>query len=317
MHFVANADVHRLLPYPDLVQALRVAHRGGKVASKVLHIDEPGGSNLFLALGAWRPNEAISVKLVGVFPGNLSLDPPQPTVQGIVAMFDATTGAAMLAADGAAMTERKTAADSALGVDLLARRNAATLLVVGAGALAPHVVEAFLTVRPSLRRVLIWNRTPARAQALVSRLSHPGIAIAWAPDLDAAITQADIISCVTMSETPLVKGALLRPGAHLDLIGAYLPQMRESDDEVMRRGRIFIDNATNIEGSGDLASPLRDGVITRDDILADLWQLCTGDALGRMTLDEITVFKNIGGSHLDLFTIAWLREQWLLEQAVP
>ncbi len=317
MQFIPGADVHRLLPYAGLVQALRVAHRGAPVATNVSHLKEPEGSNVFLALSAWRPRAAISVKLVGVFPGNVALDPPQPSVQGIVAMFDAQTGAVMLAADGAAMTERKTAADSALGVDLLARRDARTMLVVGAGALAPHVVEAHLSVRPSINRVLIWNRAPGRAQALVARLSHPGVAIDWAPDLDAAVAAADIISCVTMSEAPLVKGALMRPGAHLDLIGAYTPQMRESDDEAMRRGRIFMDNAKGMASSGDLASPLRDGVITPADIIADLWALCAeGAGPGRRSADEITVYKNIGGSHLDLFTIAWLRDQWLAETAV-
>lgn len=317
MQFIPADVVHRLLPYPGLVQALREAHRGPSVTTDVCRMDEPSGSNVFLALGAWAPRDVIAVKLVGVFPGNVSLDPPQASVQGIVALFSAQTGAPLLAADGAAMTERKTAADSALGADLLARQDVGTLLVVGAGALAPHVVAAHLSVRPSLRRVLIWNRTPGRAQALVARLSHPGVAIAWAPDLDAAVAQADIISCVTMSEQPLVKGALLRPGTHLDLIGAYTPQMRECDDDAVRRGRIFMDNGGGMERCGDLASPLRKGVITRDDVLADLWQLCSGTAAGRRSEQEITVYKNIGGAHLDLFTARWLREQVQAERSAP
>jgi ornithine cyclodeaminase len=309
VQFIAAEAVHRLLPYPGLVQALREAHRGPRVTADALRIDEPGGNNVFLSLGAWAASDVIAFKLVGVFPDNFKLDPPQPSVQGIVALFSAKTGAPLLAADGAAMTERKTVADSALGADLLARRDVETLLVVGAGALAPHAVAAHIAVRPSLRRVLIWNRTPARAQAVAAGLFHPGVSIAWTSDLDEAVAQSDVISCVTMSEQPLVKGVLLKPGAHLDLIGGYTPEMRECDDDAVRRGRIFMDTISGMERCGDLSSPLRDGIIKREDVLGDLWQLCSGELVGRQSEQEITVYKNIGGAHLDLFTARWLRAQ--------
>jgi ornithine cyclodeaminase len=307
MRLVDAETVHRLLDYAGLVGALRAAHRGPRpVTDRFLLEEPPHGANKFLALGAWAPGEAIATKLVGVFPANLGRSPPEPSVQGIVALFDGTTGAARLVADGAAMTERKTLADSALGADLLARPDAATLLVVGAGALAPHAIRAHRTVRPSLDRVLVWNRTQARAAALVADMAREGIEVTVAADLDAAVAAADVICCVTMSAAPLVRGALLKPGAHVDLIGGYTPRMREADDDTVRRGRVFMDNLAGLDHAGDLIDPIRRSVIAAADVLGDLWQLCAGSIEGRRSADEITVYKNIGGAHLDLFTARWL-----------
>jgi ornithine cyclodeaminase len=303
-----------------LVEALRIAHLAPppEVGHKVT--DEPGGGvNKFVSLIGWQAGGIIAVKLVGVFPGNLDLAPPQPSVQGLVVVFDGLTGAPLLAADGAAMTFRKTAADSALGVRLLAREAAETLLVVGAGGLAPHVVAAHRSVRPSLRRVLVWNRTPERARHLARELAADAaggsLDVRATEDLDAAVAAADIVSCVTMATTPLVKGALLRPGAHLDLIGAYLPDMREADDAAMRRGRIFVDTRSNMEGSGELTQPVAGGAITWDAVRGDLFELCNGRIEGRRSADDITIFKNVGGAHLDLFTAAHLFER--LQAASP
>jgi ornithine cyclodeaminase/alanine dehydrogenase-like protein (mu-crystallin family) len=306
MKFVEADLVHSHLDYPSLVEALRLAHLGQAPETSAQVRDEPGGgASKFVSLIAWQAPKAIVVKLVGVFPANLTLDPPQPSVQGLVAVFDGKTGASLFAADGAAMTFRKTAADSALGASLLARRDAETLLVLGAGGLAPHVIAAHSSVRP-IRRVLIWNRTPAKARTLAQSMKIDGVSIAAADGLDAALPQADVISCVTMSTAPLVKGALLKPGAHVDLIGAYLPSMREADDRTMSRGRIFVDTRANMENAGDLRQPVDSGVIAWSDIEADLYDLCSGRSAGRSNAQEITVFKNVGGAHLDMFTAAFL-----------
>jgi ornithine cyclodeaminase len=303
--------VHRLLDYPGLVEALRAAHRDGvepRIGVNVM--DEPGGGNAFVSLLAWMPRRAIAAKLVGVFPGNVARMPPQPSVQGLVALFDAETGRALMTGDGAALTFRKTAADSALGADFLARRDARTLLVVGAGGLAPHVAEAHLAVRPSLERVLLWNRTAAKAKALAARLRDLPAVVEAVDDIDSALPDADIISCVTMAKAPVVKGALLKPGAHVDLIGAYAPDMREADDDVARRaGAIFVDTRTNCENSGEVREPLARGVIARDRIAADLFELAAGRHPGRTTDHEITMFKNVGGGHLDLFTAMFLLQR--------
>jgi ornithine cyclodeaminase len=305
---LADAEtVHRLLDYPYLIDALQAAHRGERPdADHIVSAEPQGGGNQFVTLVGWQRGAGIAVKMVGVFPGNLSLSPPQASVQGLVALFDPDTGGPRLVADGEAMTFRKTAADSALGARLLARADCKTLLVVGAGGLAPHVIHAHLAARPSLCRVLIWNRTHDRAATLADTLaagnSPFGVDILATRDLDAAVSQADIISCVTMAKDPLVKGSLLKPGAHLDLIGAYLPDMRETDDDTMARGSIFVDCRDGMKGTGELSRPVAAGVIGWKDIKADLYQLCQGTRSGRKSDTEITVFKNVGGGHLDLFT---------------
>ena len=276
------------------------------ISDVVLQSDPGGGKGQFVTLPGWAPGGPVVVKMVGVFPGNATLDPPQPAVQGLVALFDGATGAPRLVGDGAAMTARKTAGDSALGSFLLAREDVEHLLIVGAGALAPHFAAAHCAARPSLKRVTIWNRTAARAEAVAAQLRAEGMTVEVSTDLDASVATADIVSCVTMSDQALVKGALLPPGSHVDLVGAYLPTLREADDEALRRATIFVDSRNNMESSGDLSQAVASGAITWDAVKADLFELVQGRKPGRTTPDEITVFKNNGGAHLDLFTAAAL-----------
>lgn len=309
MHVFDATAVHTALDWPFLIEALRKAHLGPMPASDVVVQSDPAGGNAqFVTLPGWAPGGPVVVKMVGVFPQNVSLAPPQPAVQGLVALFDGATGAPRLAADGAAMTARKTAADSALGASILAREDVENLLIVGAGALAPHFAEAHLAARPSLRRVTIWNRTAARAQAVAARLREKGIDATACSDLDGAVARAGIVSCVTMSDTALVKGTLLRPGTHLDLVGAYLPTLREADDTALSRGTIFVDSRNNMEGGGDLSQAVASGAIAWDAVKADLFELVQGRSEGRTDADQITVFKNNGGAHLDLFTAAALSQ---------
>lgn len=299
----ADADtVHAELDYPFLIDALQAAHRTPCPETAVMVRDAPGGGDDKLVnLVGWGRAQGIAVKIVGVFPGNLALQPPQASIQGIVALFDPATGAPRLVADGEAMTFRKTAADSALGSRLLSRPDARVLLVVGAGGLAPHVAEAHLAARPAIERVVIWNRTPERAEALAGRLRATLGDVSAAGDLDAAVAEADVISCVTMADRPLVRGALLKPGTHLDLVGAYLPTMRETDDDAIGRGTVFVDTYAGMEAAGDLAQPAAAGTFDFADVAADYYALVAGRHPGRRSADEITVCKNVGGAHLDLF----------------
>lgn len=304
MQFLDADAVHRALPYPALIAALRAAHEGAMPLVDCMVQEDPAGQgNQFITLPGWIPGGLIAVKMVGVFPANRDLAPPQASVQGLVAAFDATTGAPRLTADGEAMTFRKTAADSGLGSALLARSEAEELLVLGAGGLGPHAVMAHMAARPSLRRVRLWNRTPARAEALARRFRAEGLDTSAVTELDAAVQTADIVSCVTMSETPLVKGALLKPGAHLDLVGAYLPHMREADDCAMTRGRLFVDTHDGREDAGDLVQPVEGKALRWSDIRGDLFDLVQGRVPGRESDEDVTVFKNVGGAHLDVFTM--------------
>jgi ornithine cyclodeaminase len=199
--------------------------------------------------------------------------------------------------DATALTYRKTAADSALGSKLLSQPDAETLLMVGAGGLAPYLIAAHRAIRPSIRRVLVWNRSPDRAAALGEEVA----------DLEAAARSADIISCATASTTPLVEGRWLKPGTHLDLVGGFTPEMRECDDEAVKRARLFVDSRMfAIDQPGDLGSPLSRGIIGRDRIEADLFDLCGKNYSVGRTSGDITLYKNGGGSHLDLFTALYI-----------
>ncbi len=303
MHVFDAASVHAALSWPFLIDALRTAHLGGMPKSDVVvQADPAGGDGQFVTLPGWAADGPIVVKMVGVFGKNAQLQPPQPAVQGLVALFDGQTGTPRLVADGAAMTARKTAADSALGASILAREDVDHLLIVGAGALAPHFAAAHLSARPSLRRVSIWNRTPVRAIALVDALRRSGIEASLSDDLDASVADADIVSCVTMSDIALVKGKCLRPGCHLDLVGAYMPSLREADNEALSRGTIFVDTRHNMESGGDLSQAVASGAISWSSVKADLFDLVQGRIEGRVSKDEVTIFKNNGGAHLDLFT---------------
>jgi ornithine cyclodeaminase len=296
--------VERNLPYAQLVAALYEAHRRPLPPQirTIVSSDPAGRDNDFLALTAWAPEDMIAAKLVSVFPGNPSATPARPSVQGLVVLFDGNDGSVRLVADGATMTFRKTAADSALGVQLLSREDSAVLLVVGAGGLAPQVVRAHTSVRPGITKVLIWNRTPARAEALAAATELPGVEVRAVTELDEACAQADVITCVTMSKAPLVRGDVLSPGTHVDLIGSYTPAMREADDDVLRRGKVFVDTRDDMRRTGDISQPLVSGVLGESDIRGDLYDLCSGTVPGRTHPTDITVFKNVGGAHLDLFT---------------
>lgn len=303
MQLYSAQQVHDLLDYPFLIDALRKAHLGAHPFGDHMLAEDPDGSgNMFVSLLGWKGGSAITAKLVGIFPGNRDLDPPQASVQGIVAAFDPDTGAPRFVADGEAMTFRKTAAVSGLGAALLSREDAETLLIVGAGGLAPHVLAAHCAARPTIRKVMIWNRTATRARALVRTTPREGVEVVAVDDIDAAVPEADIISCVTMSTAPLVRGALMKPGCHLDLVGAYRPDMREADDDAMTRGTVFVDTRHGMEGAGDLVQPVEKGLFDWSSVRADFYDLVQQRHAGRRSLDEITVCKNVGGGHLDLFT---------------
>ena len=292
MKLVDAATADRLLDFPSLIAALREGHRSDMTDSGRLLMSAAPDS--LLAMAAWQRGAGFGVKLASVFPGNAAKG--KPNIASVYVLFDDADGSPLAVIDATPLTVRKTAADSALAADYLARRDARTLLLVGAGAQARWMAYAFRSVRPGIDRVLIWNRTPDRAKALAREIGGEA-----ATDLAAAVAQADIVSCVTASGTPVVLGDWLRPGTHLDLVGGYTPDMREADDAAVRRARVFVDTRWfTLKDAGDICQPLRDGVIAEADVLADLFQLVRGEVPGRRDDAEITLFKNAGGGHLDL-----------------
>lgn len=289
------------LPWEPLIEALGGMFRSDCRMPVRHHHDVavPGEPDATLLLmPAWLPGDYIGVKMVSVFPGN--------SVRGLPAIFGSyllssgRTGELLAVLDGGELTARRTAAASALAARYLARDDASHMLVAGTGRLSVNLVAAHSAVRP-IRAVSVWGRDAAKAAATVRELADLGIKAEAANDLEEAARRADIISCATLSSEPLVRGAWLKPGAHLDLVGAFKPSMRESDDEAMVRGRIFADTRAGVLGEGgDVLQAIRSGAITEDAIVADLFDLCRGKSRGRVSGDDITVFKSVGAALEDL-----------------
>lgn len=311
----ADAIARSMAPR-TLVEALREDHRrGGMGRVERLLIEQAGSANAALTWLGWEPGRAIAVKTATVFPANSGAG-RLPNVQSVVVLFDGSNGAPLAAIHGESFTRMKTAADSALAADILARPDAGTLAVLGAGGQAATHIRFHLAVRPSLRRVVIWNRSPDAAQRLAGRLALPGVAVEATRDAEAAVRGADIVACLTASSTPVLHGAWLREGAHVDLVGGFTPAMRESDDAVVRRGRLFADSRRfGVMTCGDYAIPIEAGVIPAGAVLGDLFDLCSGRVAGRGGADEITVCKNGGGGHLDLMAALAFHEAAEAEQS--
>ena len=301
MRMIDATALHQLADYPGLVAALREMNRSGvdQIERYYLSQKRPeGGTNDWLLLPAWWHDRVYGVKLVSVFPGNEArgID----SIQGSYVLFDGQTGLPVAYLDGAALTLRKTAANSALAADLLAREDAATLTMVGAGALAPYLAAAHAAVRP-IKRILWWNRNRGKLAAVMAQAALPGVEVTAVEDLAEAVAAADIVSCATRTRQPLVCGDWLRAGAHLDLVGGYLPEMREADDRALQRAtRPYVDaRFTTIEVAGDICQPIATGVAKLEEV-ADLGQVIRGERPGRQSPDDITWFKSGGGGHEDL-----------------
>lgn len=289
--FITAEDVEDRLDWLDLVAAIKAGHRGpaAELGDQFLR----RGSDTLLSRAAWIDGQGIAVKSMSVFPGNRDL----PSIQGAVLLFDDTNGRVEAVIEGQLVTKWKTAGDSLTGASYLARKDSTSLLIVGAGTVAGSLIEAYRALFPEIE-ITIWNRTMARAEQLAA--VHDGVTVE--ADLSVAVGQADIIATCTMSACPVLNGEWLRPGQHLDMIGAYREDMREGDDAVILRSRIFVDSReTTVPHIGEIKTPISAGLISESDVLGDLYDL-EADRAGRQSDDDITLFKNGGGAHLDLMT---------------
>jgi ornithine cyclodeaminase/alanine dehydrogenase-like protein (mu-crystallin family) len=301
MRIIAAAEVEAALDYPSLVERLRQAFRRD-IATPLRHhhdIAQPGGETATLLLmPAWQAGRHIGVKMVTVFPGNAERS--LPAVMGIYVLLDGKTGSPLALIDGPTLTVRRTAAASALASSYLSRPDAERLLMIGTGALAPQLIMAHAAVRP-ICNVLIWGRNPEKAEKLAKRLNRRDFRVDWTDDLEAAVRGAQVISCATLSKEPLVRGEWLQPGQHLDLVGAFRPDMRESDDAAMRRARVFVDTREGAPAEGgDIVQAVESGALALDDIAGDLLELTRGERSGRRFYDQITLFKSVGTAIEDL-----------------
>ncbi len=291
--------------FTTLVDELAAMHREpiGLVDEMLMESTDANSnvSHFFIRTG-WQPEKAVGAKVITVFPRN-NLKRTWPSIQAVYILFEGANGTPIACLDGTALTWLKTASDSALGSRLLSRENIESMLMIGAGQMAPHLVAAHCEIRPSLKTVHIWNRTADKAEDLCARLSTriPDVSFTPVTDIETSAASADLICSAIGCEQPILHGEWLKPGAHVDLIGAYTADMREADDQCLQRGSLFVDaRETTIHHIGELMIPLGSGAISESDVLADLSDLCQQRHTGRQSDDEITVFKNGGGGHLDL-----------------
>ncbi|MBV1694345.1 MAG: ornithine cyclodeaminase family protein [Hyphomicrobiales bacterium] len=311
MKFIDADRVEAALPYPRLVDVLETAFRNGAIAPPRHHHHIPLAGRpeatwlLMPAITASAPGAAtagpyMGMKSVTVFPDN-GARRGKPAIFGVYLLGTTDTGETLAIMDATRLTVLRTAAASALSARYLARPDASYIVVVGAGALAPYMVRAHASVRP-IRTVRIWNRTPDHADRVAASLrASLGLDVRAVTDLEAAVREADVVSTATMSTEPLVRGSWLKPGTHVDSVGAYRKTMRETDDDLVRRARVFVDTRAGAFGeAGDILIPIEAGVIGKDAVLADLYDLTRGAHPGRPSATEITFFKSVGASIEDL-----------------
>jgi ornithine cyclodeaminase len=307
MRVIGAEDLAKSFTFPLLIGALREAFASDiEVPARHHHqIDLSGEAAATLILmPAWEKGGGgfLGVKIVSVYPGNAKRG--LPSVSGAYLLMRGDTGEPLAAIDGQALTLWRTAAASALAASYLARENSRRLVMVGAGALAPYLIEAHASVRP-IDEVLVWNHNFERAKTLAAKAVGRPYTVRATENIESAVRSADVVSCATLSSDPLVKGAWLKPGAHLDLVGAFTPRMRESDDEAARRASIYVDTrAGALEEAGDIVQPLAAGVIQESDIAGDLFDLCRGKVEGRTSAEDITLFKSVGTALEDLAAAA-------------
>jgi ornithine cyclodeaminase len=302
VRIVSPEDIARVLTYPALIDALDEAFRS-EIALPARHhhtIPRPGGDATLLLMPAWtEPAEQfLGCKIVTVFPGNAARG--EPSLNGTYLLMSGETGVPLAAIDGRALTAWRTACASALAARYLAREDASHLVMVGAGALAPHLIRAHMSVRP-ITKVTLWNRTRSRAVQTAFALAASGIEVDVDDDLEAVVKEADVVSCATLSAEPLIRGQWLKRGTHVDLVGGFTPRMREADNAAIKRARVYLDTrAGAMKEAGDIVQPLRRKVIAKSDIQGDLFDLCRGKKKGRGRKDEITLFKSVGTAVEDL-----------------
>jgi ornithine cyclodeaminase len=293
---IVGPEVEPRLDWIALTEALTAAHRlpRAEVADTVLR----RGGDTLLTRSAWIDGMGLAVKAASVFPGNVARG--LPSIHGAVNLLSDRDGTLEALVDFQLVTRWKTAGDSLLAARLLARPEARQILIVGAGAVAVSLVAAYGAGFPGAE-FTVWARDPAAAAAFAAQT---GARVAR--DLEAAVREAEIIATATMATAPLIRGAWLQPGTHMDLIGAYRADMREADSATFARARVFVDSrGTTLDHIGELMVPLAEGVLRREDVVADFYDIA-GGAFARRDRDEITLCKNGGGAHLDLMTARYI-----------
>ncbi len=318
--FIDQAFIEANTNFADLVYGLQMGFSNNDMLTPERHHHDfpnkqSGADTTMLLMPAWQDGADAGVKVVTLSPNNFKLN--LPSIQGTYLYLDAESGVVKAILDAKSLTNKRTAAASALASSFLSNPSSKTLLMIGTGALSPELIRAHSAVRP-IEEVLIWGRNSSKAEQVKEILSKESYAIEVVEDLESAIPKADIISTATLSETPLIHGAYLKAGQHIDLVGSFKPHMREADDEVLRQAKVFADvKSMAIQESGDLKIPLEQGVISMDHILGDLFDLCqTKDFFERKSSD-ITLFKSVGYALEDLVAARYYYKKWTDVKSIP
>ncbi|HET7795771.1 MAG TPA: ornithine cyclodeaminase family protein [Rhizobacter sp.] len=300
MKLFDTATTRAALGFDRLVPALaKMFAEGCEVPARGVHtLPVDGAADLtVLVMPAWQAGRYFGLKTVMIAPGNSRQG--LPGLHSTYLLYDARTGVPLAQMDGDEITSRRTAAASALAASYLARPDARRLLVIGAGRVASLLAEAYRSVLP-IEQFAVWSRNAASAQQLAARLGEHGIAASAVGDLATAVAQADIVSCATLATEPVVHGAWLHAGSHLDLIGSFTPAMREADDDCFRGASLHVDTEEAWHKSGELLGPISRGVFAPAEVRSTLARLCRGQAPGRLSVTERTVFKSVGTALEDL-----------------
>lgn len=312
MKFIDAKSINAALDYPSLIEALKNAFIVDIKVPPRHHHDfknpKEGIDSTLLLMPAWSESESLGVKIVTVSPNNAKYD--LPSIQGLYLLMDAQKGGIEAIMDGKALTAKRTAASSALASSYLAKKDASSMLMIGTGALSIELIKAHSSVR-DIKDVYIWGRNKDKALNIANELKND-FNIKAVDNIEDIISSVDIISCATLSQTPLVFGKFLKAGQHVDLVGAYKPNMREADNELIKKVDIFIDTNMATKETGDIKIPLDEGIITVDDIHADLFDLSREKHNGRTDSKQITLFKSVGHALEDL-AAAQLVKQKLLD----
>ena len=299
MLVINTEQTRQALSFASAIPALREAFkRGAVVPPRHVHVLESAGAHgTSLIMPAWNDSGYFGVKIINIFPENSRRG--LPGLHATYTLYSAVTGVPLAHMNGDLVTVFRTAGAAALGASYLARTDAKVLLIVGSGRIAGLLAQAMQAVR-TIEQVLVWNVRPAGAQALAQALSQQGFDALAVDDLQAAVSQADIVSCATLSSAPLVHGAWLRPGIHLDLIGSFKPDMLETDTACFAGATVYVDTEEALTKAGDLLAAFAAGVLQPAKIRGTLNDLARGAALGRGNAQEITVFKAVGSALEDL-----------------
>ncbi len=301
--FINSEFIDRQTNYPELVEQLKKGFSDSKMNVPMRHhhdfpVASTSENTTMLLMPAWHPENDAGIKIVTVHPENYKQN--IPTINGTYVYLDSQTGIVKAILEAKTLTNVRTAASSALASTCLSRKDATSLLMIGTGSLAPYLIKAHASVRP-IKEVFVWGRNLNKAKTICNQFKKSAFKIEPIANIYEKMTAVDIISCATFSKDPLIFGEHLRAGQHIDLVGSYKPNMREADDVTIQKSNIYLDTYEGgLKESGDIVQPLLSGILKKEAIKGDLFQLCGSQKLGRQAISEITLFKSVGHALEDL-----------------